>query len=72
MQPGGKREIHGAENWARNAVQFAGASRFTSLALVDGDVGLVSCAAAGGALQQMSRAQMNNRFMFPPRTQQTS
>ena len=41
MQPGGKREIHGAENWARNAVQFAGASRFTSLALVDGDVGLV-------------------------------
>jgi RNA polymerase sigma-70 factor (ECF subfamily) len=41
IQPGGKREIHGAENWARNAVQFAGASRFTSLALVDGDVGLV-------------------------------
>jgi hypothetical protein len=40
-QQGGQREVRGAENWARNAVQFAGAARFTSLALVDGDVGLV-------------------------------
>lgn len=41
IQQGGQREVRGAENWARQAVQFAGASRFTSIALVDGEVGLV-------------------------------
>jgi RNA polymerase sigma-70 factor (ECF subfamily) len=51
VQQGGRREIHGAENWARNAVQFAGAARFTGLALVDGDVGLVL--APHGRLQRV-------------------
>jgi RNA polymerase sigma factor, sigma-70 family len=58
IQPGGPREIHGAENWARNAVQFAGASRFTSLALVDGDVGLVF--APHGRLQRVLKFTFAN------------
>jgi RNA polymerase sigma-70 factor (ECF subfamily) len=58
IQPGGRREIHGAENWARNAVQFAGASRFTSLALVDGDVGLVF--APHGRLQRVLKFTFAN------------
>ena len=62
IQPGGPREIHGAENWARNAVQFAGASRFTSLALVDGDVGLVF--APHGRLQRVLKFTFaNGRIM---------
>ena len=41
MQPGGQREVRGAENWARQAIRFAAASRSIQMALVDGEVGLV-------------------------------
>jgi RNA polymerase sigma-70 factor (ECF subfamily) len=41
MQPGGQREVRGAENWARQAVRFAAGARFSRMALVDGEAGLV-------------------------------
>lgn len=40
-QPGGPREIRGAQNWARGAVTFAALARFVQPALVNGSVGLV-------------------------------
>lgn len=58
IQQGGQREVHGAENWARQAVQFAGAARFTRLALVDGDVGLVL--APQGRLQRVLKFTFAN------------
>lgn len=35
------RDIHGAENWAKQAVQTARGAKFASPALIDGSVGLV-------------------------------
>lgn len=35
------RDVHGAENWARQAVQSAHGAKFASPALIDGSVGLV-------------------------------
>jgi RNA polymerase sigma-70 factor (ECF subfamily) len=35
------RDIHGAENWAKQAVQSARGAKFASPALIDGSVGLV-------------------------------
>jgi len=40
-QPGGPREIRGAQNWAKGAISFARAARFAQAVLVDGQVGLV-------------------------------
>jgi len=39
--PGGQAVVRGAENWARQAVQFAGGAKFTRIALVDGEVALL-------------------------------
>ena len=41
MQPGGQREIRGAENWARQAVAFAKMARFVQPVLVDGVPGVL-------------------------------
>jgi RNA polymerase sigma-70 factor (ECF subfamily) len=41
MQPGGQREVHGAEVWARQAVVFARGARFVEPALVDGVPGML-------------------------------
>jgi len=48
--PGSPREIRGAENWARGAVNFARLARFVQPAVIDGKVGLVF--AAGGKLSR--------------------
>jgi RNA polymerase sigma factor (sigma-70 family) len=42
--PGAPREIRGAENWARGAVNFSRLARFVQPALIDGNVGLVFAA----------------------------
>jgi len=42
--PGTPREIRGAENWARGAVNFSRLARFVQPALIDGNVGLVFAA----------------------------
>ena len=39
--PGAPREIHGAENWARGAVQFSRLAAFVQPAIINGKVGLV-------------------------------
>ena len=39
--PGAPREIRGARNWAKGAIAFAQAARFTRPALVNGSVGVV-------------------------------
>jgi RNA polymerase sigma-70 factor (ECF subfamily) len=41
MQPGGQREVHGAEVWAREAVVFAKGARWSRAALVDGEIGVI-------------------------------
>ena len=41
MQPGGQREVHGAEVWARQAVVFARGARFVEPVLVDGVPGML-------------------------------
>jgi RNA polymerase sigma-70 factor (ECF subfamily) len=41
MQPGGQREVRGAEVWAKQAVVFAKATRFVQEALVDGVPGVL-------------------------------
>lgn len=41
MVPGGQREVHGAENWARQAVVFAKGARFVEPVLVDGVPGML-------------------------------
>jgi len=41
MQPGGQREVHGAEVWARQAVVFARGARFVETVLVDGVPGML-------------------------------
>ena len=48
--PGAPREIRGAENWARGAVNFARLARFVQPAVINGNVGLVF--AAGGKLSR--------------------
>jgi RNA polymerase sigma factor (sigma-70 family) len=48
--PGAPREVRGAENWARGAVNFARLARFVQPALIDGNVGLVF--ASGGKLSR--------------------
>jgi hypothetical protein len=39
-RPGAPREIHGARNWARGALEFSQAARQAQPALIDGAVGL--------------------------------
>jgi RNA polymerase sigma factor (sigma-70 family) len=41
MVPGGQREVHGAEVWARQAVVFAKGARFVEPVLVDGVPGML-------------------------------
>ncbi|HEX2919063.1 MAG TPA: sigma-70 family RNA polymerase sigma factor [Edaphobacter sp.] len=41
MVPGGQREVHGAENWARQAVVYAKGARFVEPVLVDGVPGML-------------------------------
>jgi RNA polymerase sigma-70 factor (ECF subfamily) len=41
MVAGGQREVHGAENWANQAVKFYKGARFAAPAMVDGVVGIV-------------------------------
>lgn len=55
---GGPREIHGAENWARQAVNFAAGAKFTRMALVDGDVALLF--APYGRLQRVVKLTFAN------------
>jgi RNA polymerase sigma-70 factor (ECF subfamily) len=40
-RPGGPREIHGAEAWAKGAVTFAQSAGSLEVMLIDGTVGLV-------------------------------
>ena len=54
----GQPEVHGAENWARQAVKFAGAATFTRMALVDGDVSLLF--APYGRLQRVLKLTFAN------------
>ena len=56
--PGAPPEIHGAEAWAKGAVAFAAAARYTRVALVDGAVGLVL--APRGKLTRVLRFTMVN------------
>jgi len=55
---GGRREVHGAENWARQAVNFAAGAKFTQMALVDGDVALLF--APYGRLQRVLKLTFAN------------
>jgi RNA polymerase sigma-70 factor (ECF subfamily) len=41
IQPGGEREVHGAEFWASRAVRYAAGVPFTRVALVDGEPAFV-------------------------------
>jgi RNA polymerase sigma-70 factor (ECF subfamily) len=41
MQPGGPREVRGAEVWAKQAVVFAKGARWSRAALVDGVPGVL-------------------------------
>ena len=60
--PGAPREIRGAENWARGAVNFARLARFVQPALIDGNVGLVF--AAGGKLSRaLTFTIVNDKIM---------
>jgi RNA polymerase sigma-70 factor (ECF subfamily) len=52
------REVHGAENWARQAITFARGARFAQAALVDGAVGLV--VAPRGRLFRVLRFTFSN------------
>jgi len=54
----GPSEVRGAENWARQAVRFAGGARFTRMALVDGDVALLF--APYGRLQRVLKLTFAN------------
>jgi RNA polymerase sigma factor (sigma-70 family) len=56
--PGGPPEVRGAENWALQAVKFAGAATFTRMALVDGDVSLLF--APYGRLQRVLKLTFAN------------
>ena len=57
-QPGGPREIRGAENWARGAIAFRQMARFVEPMLVDGSAGLVL--APGGKLERALRVRFEN------------
>ncbi len=57
-QPGGSREIRGAENWARGAIAFRQMARFVEPMLVDGSVGLAF--APGGKLERVLRFAITN------------
>ena len=54
----GQPEVHGAENWAREAVRFAGAAKSTRMALVDGEVALLF--APYGRLQRVLKLTFTN------------
>jgi RNA polymerase sigma factor (sigma-70 family) len=61
-RPGAPRQIHGAEAWAKGAVVFAQAfadlARFTSPALIDGRLGVIS--APGGRLSRVLNLVIKN------------
>jgi RNA polymerase sigma-70 factor (ECF subfamily) len=57
-ESGGPAEVRGAENWARQAVKFAGGAKFTRMALVDGDVALLF--APYGRLQRVLKLTFAN------------
>ncbi len=50
---GARKEIRGAENWARGAITFSHLAKFTSAMVVDGSVGLVF--APNGQLQRVMK-----------------
>jgi RNA polymerase sigma factor (sigma-70 family) len=54
----GPSEVRGAENWARQAVKFAGGAKFTRIVLVDGDVALLF--APYGRLQRVLKLTFAN------------
>ena len=41
VAPGGMSEVHGAENWAKQAVAFSRMAKFIQAAMVDGQAGIV-------------------------------
>jgi RNA polymerase sigma-70 factor (ECF subfamily) len=58
LPPGAQTEVHGAQNWAKQAIAFSRGARFTQPALVDGAIGVV--VAPRGRLFRVLRFTIEN------------